>query len=201
VPAVVGPAVEPGAAFLSAHYAGRREVCWCACVTRVRDLLEAGPQPDNRIMGDMFFWTRLASRGPVGCVPRVLSHYVLFRCPMDNMSHGTPPAAWAGDSRLTADEVLEASRQNGAGAAYLRRLRADARRYIARSAGNQFVWNRLRGASRIQAWTWMAGAIRYLSWNPAAWSRVAAALVLPRELLRRVLLHAAAKRTQLGLAK
>jgi glycosyltransferase involved in cell wall biosynthesis len=38
VPALVGPSVEPGTAFLAQHYAGRREVSWCACVTRVRDL-------------------------------------------------------------------------------------------------------------------------------------------------------------------
>jgi len=92
VPALVGPSVEPGATFLAEHYAGRREVSWCACVTRLRDLREVGPQPEDRIMGDMFFWTKLAFRGPVGCVPRVLSNYVLMRSVNDNMSHGTAPA-------------------------------------------------------------------------------------------------------------
>jgi len=193
VPALVGPAVEPGAAFLAEHYAGRREVIWCACVTRVRDLLEVGPQPDDRIMGDMFFWTRIAFKGPVGCVPRALSHYSLLRCMNDNMSHGTLPAVWARESRLTADEVLQASRQAGGDPDYSSRLRADMRRHIARSAANQFVWGRLRGASPRQAWSWLAGCLPYLSWSPIAWSRVAPALVLPCTLLRRLLLDAAVR--------
>ena len=45
------------------------------------------PQPDDRIIGDMFYWTKLAFRGPVGCIPRVLSHYILFRSQNDNVSH------------------------------------------------------------------------------------------------------------------
>lgn len=196
VPALVGPGVEPGAAFLAEHYAGRREVSWCACVTRVRDLREVGPQPEDRIIGDMFFWTRLAFNGPVGCVPRVLSHYVLLRRPNDNMSHATPPAVWARESRLMADEVFEASRQTGAGAGYLSRFRADSRKHVARSAANQFIWNRLRGANPLQAWSWVPGCLPYLSWSPTAWSRVAAALLLPRTLLRRLLLDGA-----VGLAR
>ena len=146
VPALVGPPVEPGAAFLAAHYADTREVCWCACVTRVRDLRELGPQPDDRILGDMFFWTKLAFRGPVGCLPGVLSHYVLLRSQNDNISHGTPPLVWARESRLLADEVIETSRLAGADAGYMPRLLADCRRHIARSTANQFVWSRLRGS-------------------------------------------------------
>ena len=114
VPAVVGPPLETGASFLAAHYAGKREVSWCACVTRVRDLLELGPQPDDCIIGDMFYWTKLAFRGPVGCIPRVLSHYVLLRSQNDNMSHGTPPLVWARESRALANDVIEASRRAGA---------------------------------------------------------------------------------------
>jgi glycosyltransferase involved in cell wall biosynthesis len=193
VPAVVGPAVETGASFLAAHYAGRREVCWCACVTRVRDLLELGPQPEDCIIGDMFYWTKLAFRGPVGCVPRVLSHYVLLRSQNDNMSHGTPPAVWARESRLLANEVIEAFRRAGADTDYLSRLQTDCRRHIGRSTANQFVWTRLRGANRAQAWNWIAGCLPYLSWNPTVLSRLVAALVLPREPLRRLLLSGAAR--------
>jgi glycosyltransferase involved in cell wall biosynthesis len=193
VPAVVGPAVETGASFLAAHYAGRREVCWCACVTCVRDLLELGPQPEDCIIGDMFYWTKLAFRGPVGCIPRVLSHYVLLRSQNDNMSHGTPPVVWARESRLLATEVIEASRRAGADTDYLSRLQTDCRRHIGRSTANQFVWTRLRGASRAQAWNWIAGCLPYLSWNPTVLSRLVAALVLPRETLRRLLLSGAAR--------
>ena len=193
VPAVVGPPVEAGTAFLSAHYAGQREVSWCACVTRVRDLLELGPQPEDRILGDMFFWTKLAFRGPVGCVPRVLSHYVLLRSQNDNISHGTPPAVWARESQLLANEVIEASGRTGTDTNPLSRLKIDCRRHISRSTANQFVWARLRGASRAQAWHWIAGCLPYLSWTPIVLSRLAAALVLPRELLRHLLLSGAAR--------
>jgi len=191
VPAVVGPPLETGASFLAAHYAGRREVSWCASVTRVRDLLELGPQPEDCILGDMFYWTKLAFRGPVGCIPRVRSHYVLLRSQNDNMSHGTPPVVWARESRWLANEVIEASRRAGADGDYLSRLQTDCRRHIGRSTANQFVWNRLRGASRGQAWNWVAGCLPYLSWSPRVLSRLAAALVLPREPLRRLLLSGA----------
>jgi hypothetical protein len=170
-------------------------VSWCACVTRVRDLLELGPQPDNCIIGDMFYWTRLAFRGPVGCVPRVLSHYVLLRSQNDNMSHGTPPDVWARESRLLADQVIEASRRGGADTDYLSGLKADCRRHISRSTANQFVWSRLRGSSQAQAWKWVGQCLPYLSLssNPAILSRLVAALMLPREILRRLLLSNAAR--------
>jgi glycosyltransferase involved in cell wall biosynthesis len=195
VPAVVGPPVETGASFLAAHYDGQREVSWCACVTRVRDLLELGPQPDGCIIGDMFYWTKLAFRGPVGCVPRVLSHYVLLRPQNDNMSHGTPPAVWARESETLANEVIEASRRAGADADYLSHLQRDCRRHIGRSTANQFVWTRLRGTSRKQAWSWIGDCLPYLSLssNPVLLSRLAAALLLPREPLRRLLLSGAIK--------
>jgi len=192
VPAVVGPPVEAGASFLAAHYAGQREVSWCACVTRVRDLLEI-PLPDHCILGDMFYWTKLAFRGPVGCVPRVLSNYVLLRSQNDNISHGTPPAVWARESRTLADAVIEASRRTGSDTGYLSRLQADCSRHIGRSTANQFVWSRLRGASRAQAWNWVAGCLPYLSWSPNVLSRLAAALILPRKTLRRLLLSGVAR--------
>lgn len=193
VPAIVGPPLEPGAAFLAAHYADKREVCWCACATRVRDLLELGPQPESCIIGDMFYWTKLAFRGPVGCVPRVLSHYVLLRSQNDNISHGTPPVVWACESRSLANEVIEASRRAGADTDYLARLQNDCRRHVGRSTANQFVWTRLRGTSRTQAWRWIAGCLPYLSWNSIEWSRLAAALLLPRDTLRKILLTSAAR--------
>jgi hypothetical protein len=193
VPAIVGPLVETGASFLAAHYAGKREVSWCACATHVQDLLDLGPQPDDCIIGDMFYWTKLAFRGPVGCVQRVLSHYVLLRSHNDNMSHGTPPAVWARESRSLADEVIEASRRAGADSDYISRLQTDCRRHVGRSTANQFIWTRIRGASRVQAWNWIPNCFPYLSWNPKALSRLAAALVLPRRILRRLLLSGASR--------
>lgn len=200
VPALVGPPLETGRDFLAAHYADKRELSWCACVTRVRDLLELGPQPEDCIIGDMFYWTKLAFRGPVGCVPRVLSHYILLRSHNDNMSHGTPPLVWARESQSLADQVIQNSRRAGEDSTYLSSLQADCRRHVARSTANQFVWCRLRGAGPAQALKWIPGSLPYLSWNFTVLSRMLAALVLPRQTLRALLLASAAKlsRTRLG---
>jgi glycosyltransferase involved in cell wall biosynthesis len=195
VPAAVGPEVETGAEFLAAHYNGLREVSWCACVTRVRDLRQLGPQPEDRILGDMFFWTKLAFRGPVGCIPRVLSHYILLR-PQDlndNISHGTSAPLWGRESHLLAEEVIEASRRAGAGNSYLSRLAEDSRKHVARSTANQFVWTRIRGASYAKAWSWVPDCLPYLCWSPEVLTRVGAALVLPRSVLRALLLNGANK--------
>src|ERR1019366_2151157 len=97
---------------------------------------------------------------------------------------GTPPVVWARESRLLANEVIEASRRAGADTDYLSRLQTDCRRHIGRSTANQFVWTRLRGASRAQGWNWIADCVPYLSWNPIVLSRLVAVLVLPRETLR-----------------
>ncbi len=195
VPALVGPPVESGAAFLAAHYAGQREVSWCACVSRVRDLIELGPQPDNRIIGDMYFWTRLAQGGPVGCVPRILSHYVLLqpRGQNDNISHGASAPMWAREVRLIADEVIEASRQAGAGDPYVSRLLADSRIYVARSTANQFGWARVRGVPVAKVWSWVPDCLPYLCWNAAVLTRLGAALLLPRPVLHSLLLGGAGR--------
>ena len=193
VPALVGPAIEPGTAFVAGHYAGKRELSWCACVSRVRDLRELGPQPDDRVLGDMFFWTKLAFRGPVGCVPRILSHYTLFREQNDNISHGTSPVAWGRESRLLADEVIAAARRAGADKQYLLQLESDARKQVARSTANQFVWTRIRGANVLQSWSWLFDCGYYLDRSFTTLSRVSASLLLPRGLLRSLLLANASK--------
>jgi hypothetical protein len=126
----------------------------------------------------------------------VLSHYILFRPQNDNISHGTPPAAWARESQLLADEVLEASRRAGADKDYLSRFQSNARSHIGRSTANQFIWSRLRGASRMQTLKWIPASLPYLDWNPTVLSRLAAALIIPRKMLRRLLLKSAAKQAK-----
>jgi len=193
VPALVGPPVESTADFLLNHYSGLRELSWCACVTRTRDLKEIGPVPEDRIIGDMYFWTKLAFRGPVLCVPRVLSHYTLLRPQTqdNNLSHGTSPVVWAQDSRRLADEVLNASRNAGASPEYVAKLESEARRHVARSVANQFVWTRIRGARRLDLLRWVIKCKSYLVWNWTVISRLGAALAVPRTMLRNALLKSA----------
>lgn len=195
VPCVVGPPLESGADFLLNHYSGRREVCWCACVTRKRELLELGPLPDDRIIGDMFFWTKLAFRGPVVCVPRILSHYILLRPPdqNNNLSHTTSPLLWSRESQLMVDEVLEASRKAGLGAQYVSNLESEARRHVARSAANQFIWTRIRGARVSEALRWSVECLPYFAFTWPVLSRLGAAIVVPPTMLRRALLKSASR--------
>jgi len=193
VPAVVGPPLESGADFLAQHYADKREVCWCACVTRVRDLLDVSPRPEGRIIGDMYYWTKLAFRGPVGCVPRVLSHYILLRPKNDNISHGTSPSVWAHESQLMAKEVIQASHEAGASPEYLSSLEKACKLHIARSTANQFIWTRVRGAKLSDALAWSIPALRYMAWTFPVVSRFGAALLLPPNILRLMLLRGAIK--------
>ncbi len=193
VPAAVGPPTEEGLSFLAAHYGDAREVCWCACVTRVRDLKELCPIPEDRILGDMFFWTKLAFRGPVGCVPRVLSNYVLFRSRNDNISHATSPVIWAREARVLADEVIQRARERGVPIQYLSAFQAECKHHISRSIANQFVWTRVRGASLTETWQWTASCLPYLSWDFSTVTRFGAALLLPRAVLRNAVLNGISK--------
>jgi glycosyltransferase involved in cell wall biosynthesis len=195
VPCVVGPPLESGADFLLNHYSGRREVCWCACVTRVRDMAEIGRFPEDRIIGDMYYWTKLAFRGPVACVPRVLSHYSLLR-PQEqnnNISHGTSPTAWTRESRLMTEEILEASRKAGASPEYLSNFALQARRHVARSSANQFVWTRIRGAGLLDLSRWLVECLPYFAFSWPVISRLGAAFLVPPTMLRSMLLKSAAR--------
>ncbi|MBS1806462.1 MAG: glycosyltransferase family 2 protein [Acidobacteria bacterium] len=193
VPALVGPEVEPGLDFLLGHYEDKRELSWCACVTRLRHLRALGPQPDDRIVGDMFFWTKMAFLGPVGCVPEVLSHYILLRAQNDNISHGTSPVVWTREAHLLADEVMDGARKAGASAEYLTRLDKACRQHVARSAANQFVWTRIRGASAAKALQWSFECLPFIGLDLRALSRLGAGLLMPRGVLRQLLLRGAEK--------
>src|SRR5215471_798471 len=195
VPSLTGPEVESSADFLLAYYAGKREVTWCACATRVEMLKRFGPMPAGFVLGDMFYWTKMAFAGPVGCIPIPLSHYVLLR-PQDendNMSHGTRPLVWSRQQQEIADGVLDASARAGAGAAYLKQLANDCRIHRARSTANQFVWTRIRGAGCWQSLTELVKCASSLSWNLLACSRHLTALLLPAGMLRFLLMRAAAQ--------
>jgi hypothetical protein len=195
VPVEVGPPIESGPSFIAGHFSGKRVVAWCACVSRVRDLRELGPQPDDRVIGDMYFWTKLAFRGPVGCVPKVMSHYIHLRPAElnDNISHGVPAPEWAHECQLLGNEVLQASRAAGQSEAYIAQLKQAVRRHIARSSANQFIWSRVRGASMSQAWRWVPACMPYLTLSSGVASRMGAALTLPRSALHHLLMKSARK--------
>lgn len=199
VPCLTGPETEDGHDFIAAFFDGRREVCWCACVTRLSDLHRIGPIPDGRIFGDMFYWTKLAFQGQVGCVAAPLAHYTFMTA--DNLSSGVPAPKWARETRSLADDAIAAfARSHGTtvGTAALRRACV---RFVARSTANQFVWSAIRGSNRWRLAKDVGLCLPYLGTDLVAWPRVLSALFLPRGQLRRLVLGAAARRTVLRQAR
>jgi hypothetical protein len=195
VPCLTGPERESGADFISAFFAGAREVCWCACVTRVADLRSIGPIPEGRIFGDMFYWTKLAFRGDVGCVATPLSHYTFMTA--DNLSSGTPVVKWARETRMLADEALAAFEDSCKNPRKSAALRRDCIRFVARSTANQFVWNAIRGSKKRTLMKDLANCLPFLGGDLSVWPRVASALLIPRSGLRDLILRAAARRASL----
>lgn len=197
MPAATGPEVERGTDFLAAFLAGERNVCWCACVTRSADLRRIGPIPPDVICGDMFYWTKLATRGTVGCVADPLSNYVNYRDGGDGVSLGTPVLNWAVDTqRWVGDMVSTIERANvdGTCAAALER---NARYFVTRSVANQFVWRALRGERRWALLKSIRHVLPYLqSEDRTLWIRVAAGILAPKWLLRRRIVAAARRRAR-----
>lgn len=193
LPALVGPRVEESLDFIAAHYAGRRQVSWCACVTRVADLRRLGPQPEDRICGDMFFWTQIAFQGPVGCVAKPLAHYTVLLPGGDNESRTTPIIAWARDINRLAAEVLQRCVDAGADGPRLAALRGSMPRQNARSIANQFLWARIYGMSRRACLAVLPEALRQMNGCRAGLTRIAAAVLLPPRLLRRLMLRHVAR--------
>ncbi|MEO8303022.1 MAG: glycosyltransferase family A protein [Betaproteobacteria bacterium] len=194
VPGITGPETEGGSDFISAFFAGKREVCWCACVARMADLRAIGPIPERRVFGDMFFWTKLAFRGSVGCVATHLAHYTFMTT--DNVSSGTPVLTWALETRMLADEVLAAYGDLG-GDLVPAGLRRDCVRFVARSTANQFVWNAIRGSGKPALLAALPACLPYVSGDPSVWPRIAGALAMPRRVIRDLILKAAARRASL----
>jgi len=185
MPAATGPEVESGIDFLAGFLAGSRNICWCACVTRREDLKRVGPQPLDAICGDMFYWTKIAPLGEVGCVARPISNYVVYRDGGDNEAGGTDVLRWAQDTARWVRDILAACERGRASLYSPEQVRRHAGRFLARSVANQFVWNRLRGTNRLDLVKSIPPTLPYLTGGGfGIWLRLLAALVLPRSLLR-----------------
>jgi hypothetical protein len=194
VPSLPAPEIESGPQFIRACLAGTREVCWCACVTRTNDLRGIAPIPPDTIFGDMYYWTKLAFKGKVGCVPDLLSHYLFMG---DNLSSGIPVLTWARQTKQLVDEMVAATLAHEVpDEPAARRLRADGARYLARSTSNQFVWCAVRGGRKSTLLGELRKAAHYLAGDPTVWPRVLAALVLPPRLQRKLILAAARLRAR-----
>lgn len=195
--AKTGPEVERGPDFIAAFLAGRRDVCWCACVTRTSMLHRIGPIPSGLIFGDMFYWTKLAFQGDVGCVEAPLSHYIAFRDSGDNITGGTPVVAWASETQSLVEKMVEGYSQAERDPEFIGHVRRDGEEFLARSTADQFVWNALRGMNRIKLVRSVLPSLPFLKHGPLSlWIRVAASLAAPRSLLRSRVLAAARRKAE-----
>jgi glycosyltransferase involved in cell wall biosynthesis len=195
VPALTGPETESGTDFIIAFFSGKREVCWCACVTRVADLRSIGPIPEGTICGDMFYWTKLAFQGDVGCLAPSLSHYTFMAA--DNLSSGTPVLKWGREVRMLTDEVLTRYGKSCTDPGEISALRKNCSRFVARSTANQFIWNTLRGLKKHALMQALPQCFPLFAGDVSVWPRVASALMMPRPLLKNLILKAAARRAYL----
>jgi glycosyltransferase involved in cell wall biosynthesis len=191
LPALHGPEIEGSLDFIAAFFGNLRNVCWCACVTRIADLRTIGPIPPDRTIGDMFYWCKIAFRGPVGCIQRPVSHYTFMTA--DNMTSSIGVLAWAREVQLLADESLKLFRESAPDESSCTRLQRSMTRFIAISVADQFVWTAIRGAARRRLSVAVLDALPYYWRHRVTWPRIAASLVVPRGILRRLVLRIAAK--------
>jgi hypothetical protein len=195
VTAKTGPELERGHDFLAGFLKNLRNICWCACVTRTADLRSIGPIPDGTICGDMFYWTKLAGRGDVGCIPDPISHYVCYQDSHDGMSVGTPVLMWGREVDAWAKDILVICQKAYGNSAAMEAVRREAVEFVASSTANQFVWNALHGASPISLLRSVQAALPYIRHgHPRLWIRVIASFAGPRWLLRNRMLAEASRK-------
>jgi hypothetical protein len=197
VPAKLGPKFESGTDFLAAFLAGKRDVCWCACVSRTAELRSIGNIPLGTICGDMFYWTKFAARGPVGCIQQTLSHYIAYRSNGDNSSTGTTVLDWAMEVNNLTSQMVKTCLERIRLPCRAKEIAKLGKEFLSRSTADQFVWNALRGTSRLNLLVALPSALPYLKFNSLTiWIRIAAALFAPRKLLLSRVLKTAAKKAK-----
>jgi glycosyltransferase involved in cell wall biosynthesis len=197
MPALVGPDVEAGSEFLAAFLAGRRNICWCACVTRTRDLRRIGAIPAGVVCGDMFYWIKLAASGNVGCVQDPVSHYVSYRDVSDSAVGGASVVAWASETDRWVRDMLVICENAEVGQYSANELKRQAVEFLSRSTADQFVWRALRGERRFALLNTVVPVLPYLrSRDITLWIRIAASICAPRWFLKNRMLAAVRRRAR-----
>lgn len=186
LPALHGPEIEDGMDFIAAFFGNLRNVCWCACVTRVEDLRTIGPIPPDRFIGDMYYWTKIAFRGPVGCVQQPVAHYTFMTA--DNMSSGIHVINWAREVQKLADESAARFHERCRDEERFKSFDRGLKRFVAISVADQFVWTAIRGAGKRSLLIAAYNARSYYWRHRIVWKRVIAGFVLPKAILRRLVL-------------
>lgn len=178
-----GPETEAPLDLIMEYYASNRQIAWCACICRTDDMKRIGVPAKETIFGDMHFWTRIAFKGPVGCVGERLSHYTALRPGGDNESRALPVSEWARQAKRTQEDVMEMVRLHGGNELYQKNLARNMRRHLCLSTTTQFVFGRIGGAGRLDCLNVVRG-IGLRGWTFGSVARVGAAVILTRPLLR-----------------
>jgi len=193
-PSPAGPEVEDTLPFFQSYFGGGRHLFWCACVTRTAELRKLFPVPPDVQLGDMYLWTQLAFDGPVGCVPELVAHYTYL---VDNASLGIPVSKWAEETRQLMLRIERRYRENGADPAALQSLTQSMEKYLARTTANQFALNASKGASKLSLLRALRSSGALLVPDLAmAVPRVAASLMLPTPVIKRLVLSFSASRSR-----
>jgi hypothetical protein len=192
-PGKFGPRFESAADFLVNFMRGRRNICMCATVFRIADMRAIPPQPANRFLGDMYYWTRLlAAGGEVGCVGQYLSHYHFYRPAVTNETGRMNIEQWYAESEELAGIMTAVILADPAQAAEEAAVRAAGAQFVAMSTILQTVWNALRNVPRIELFAALLRLAPRLCSGVESSIYLAiygtAAVVLPRPLLQRALL-------------
>jgi len=186
--ALTGPIIETPKDFFTHFYAKKRNVSWCACAMRIKDIMPLTPQPENIIMGDMYFWTKIGKKANIGCINKALSHYTILRENGESHSQIVPVMAWGNESLATATEVIE-SLKPVLDDYEIKTIRNNAKLYAAHSISLRFLFGRLYGMSVMESLGILPVCFRFNGWNLNGICRVVAACILPRTILRLIVVR------------
>ncbi len=192
VPARVGPRFESAAGFFYEFMRGNRNICMCATAFRTADWRRIGKQPEDVLIGDMYYWTRILARGGiVGCDSRPLSHYSFYRPGVPTQTSSNPVTNWYRESEGYASIMSDAVLADKSAAVSPVALGRAREKFLALTTSNQFAWNALRGARKLQLACSFVRLWRVMVRHLPAPPRAIASLLLPRSVLeRRLLTHA-----------
>ena len=178
------PELEDSVSFLRGYFTGRRQLFWCACVTRTGDLRRIGGLPSGTLIGDMHLWTQIVLSGPIGCVDELLSHYTYLA---GNSSIRIPVCEWSRENRAAMRRLTEQLAERQLPHDVREGIDREMRQYLARATANQIALNASRGASKRALLRALRTCGADLRGNlRVAVPRVLVALLLPPRLASRL---------------
>ena len=139
------PELEDSLSFLRGYFTGRRQLFWCACVTRTGDLRRIGGLPPGTLIGDMHLWSQIVLSGPIGCVDELLSHYTYLA---GNSSIRIPVCEWSRENRAAMRRLTDQLAERQLPHDVREGIEREMRQYLARATANQIALNASRGASK-----------------------------------------------------